>query len=337
MSPQPENRPGGPGAGPEAWPPLPLDEWRDSYATLHMMTQVVGKVRLACAPMVNHWWQVTLHVSAHGLSTLAMPHGSRTFQMEFDFVRHVLRIAVADGEERSIVLRTRPIAEFHGEVMDTLRELGVPVRIWPRPVEIEESIPFDRDFQHTTYVPEQAHRCWRVLRQAARVLTEFRSGFVGKCSPVHFFWGSFDLAVTRFSGRRAPEHPGGVPNLADRVTREAYSRECSSCGFWPGSGAVQEPAFYAYAYPEPAGYREYPIRPAAAYYSDEMREHILPYEAVRRARDPDRMLLDFCRSTYEAAAEQGGWDRAELEHDYPVAAPAFQPPAPTFPQHDDGR
>jgi len=330
----PDDRLHGPGARPEVWPSLPLDEWRDTYATLHMMTQVVGKIRLACAPMVNHWWQVPLYVTARGLSTSAMPHGSHTFQLDLDLIDHALRLQVSDGEERSIALRTRPVAEFYGEVIEALRKLGVPVGIWPRPVEIEDPIPFDQDLRHTTYVPEHAHRCWQVLRQADRVLTEFRSGFVGKCSPVHFFWGSFDLAVTRFSGRRAPAHPGGIPNLADRVAREAYSRECSSCGFWPGSGAVQEPAFYAYAYPEPAGYREYPVRPEAAYYSDEMREHILPYEAVRRARDPDRMLRDFCRSTYEAGAELGGWNRAELEHDYPAPGRAAPQPAPTFPRHD---
>jgi hypothetical protein len=281
-----------------------------------MMTQVVGKVRLACAPMVNHWWQATLHVTARGLTTSATPHGSRTFQIDFDFVDHVLRVRVSDGRERSIDLRSRPIADFYGEVMEALRALDVAVRIWPRPVEIEEAIPFAQDFQHATYEPEHAHRFWQVLRQADGALAEFRSGFVGKCSPVHFFWGSFDLAVTRFSGRRAPEHPGGVPNLADRVTREAYSRECSSCGFWPGGGAVPEPAFYAYAYPEPAGFRDFPIRPAEAYYHEVMREYILPYEAVRRASRPDRMLQEFFQSTYEAAAERGGWNRSELEHDY---------------------
>lgn len=323
------------GAAPEPWPPLPLEEWRDTYATLHMMTQIVGKIRLACAPMINHWWQVALYVTARGFSTSAMPHGPRTFQVDFDFIDHALRITVSDGEERSIPLRSRTLKEFYEEVMEALRELGLPVRIWPRPVEIEDPIPFDQDLQHTTYEPGHAHRCWQVLRQADRVLAEFRSGFVGKCSPVHFFWGSFDMAVTRFSGRRAPEHPGGIPNLADYVAQEAYSRECSSCGFWPGSGAVQEPAFYAYAYPEPAGYRQYPIRPAEAYYSEEMREYVLPYEAVRRARDPDRMLHDFFQSTYEAAADLGGWDRAELEHDDPRPDHAAPQPAPAFPRHGE--
>jgi hypothetical protein len=281
------------------------------------MTQVVGKIRLACAPMVNHWWQVPLYVSARGLSTSTMPHGTRTFQIDFDFIDHLLRIQVSGGGERAIGLRARPVADFYSDVMDALQRLGVPVTIWSRPVEIEDPIPFEQDVQHTAYEPEYAHRFWQVLRQADRVLAEFRSGFVGKCSPVHFFWGSFDMAVTRFSGRRAPEHPGGIPNLADRVAREAYSRECSSCGFWPGGGTVQEAAFYAYAYPEPVGYREYPVRPEEAYYSDEMREYILPYEAVRHAGEPDRMLHDFFQSTYEASAELGGWNRAELEYDYP--------------------
>lgn len=318
-------------AGPETWPALPLAEWQDTYATLHLMTQVTGKILLECAPMVNHWWQVTLRVTPRGLTTTTMPHGARTFQVDFDFLDHLLRIQTGEGREATIPLRTRPIADFYRDTMNALRELGVPVKIWPRPVEIEHPIPFDEDVQHTTYVPEQAHRFFQVLRQADRVLHEFRSGFVGKCSPVHFFWGSFDLAVTRFSGRRAPVHPGGVPNLADWVTREAYSRECSSCGFWPGGGAVQEPAFYAYTYPEPPGYRNYPVRPKEAYYDDTMREHILPYEAVRRAADPDRMVLEFCRSTYEAGAQLGGWDRAELEHDYPAPGRATRAHAPTFP------
>lgn len=320
----------------DVWPALPLEEWSDTYATLHMMTQVVGKIRLACAPMLNHWWQVPLYVTARGLSTWAMPHGARTFQIDFDFLEHSLRIEVSDGKQHSFDLRTRAVAHFYSEVMEALRTLGVPVEIWPRPVEIEDPIRFDQDFQHTVYEPEHAHRCWQVLVQADRVLAEFRSGFVGKCSPVQFFWGSFDLAVTRFSGRRAPEHPGGIPNLADWVTREAYSRECSSCGFWPGSGAVQEPAFYAYTYPEPTGYREHPVRPEEAFYSEELREHILRYEAVRRASDRNRMLHDFFQSTYAAGAELGGWDRDELEHDYPApggAAPAE--PAPAFPRHED--
>jgi hypothetical protein len=319
----------------EPWPPLPLAEWADTYATLHLMTQVVGKVRLACAPMVNHWWQVPLYVTARGLSTSAIPHGTKTFQIDFDFIDHSLELAVSDGARRSIALRSRPVADFYGEVMDLLRAVGVPVRIWPQPVEIEGAIPFDEDVEHVAYEPVYAHRWWQALRQAERALSEFRSGFVGKCSPVHLFWGSFDLAVTRFSGRRAPEHPGGAPNLGDWVMREAYSRECSSCGFWPGSGAVKEPAFYAYSYPEPPGYRECPVRPEAAYYSDVMREHILPYESVRRSSGPERMLAEFFRSTYEAGADLAHWNRAELEHDGPAHELAATEPAPSFPQHDE--
>ena len=300
----------------QAWPPLPLEEWRETCTTLHLMTQVVGKVRLACAPMVNHWWQVPLYVSARGLTTGAMPHGSRTFQIDFDFVDHTLQIRVSDGGSQGIPLRAGPVAEFYREVMAALRTLGVPVRIWPQPVEIEDAIPFDEDFQHTAYEPEQARRFWEVLRLADHALAVFRSGFAGKCSPVHFFWGSFDMAVTRFSGRPAPMHPGGIPNLADWVAREAYSRECSSAGFWPGGGPVPEPVFYAYTYPEPDGYRERAIRPAEAYYSSEMREYILPYEAVRRAGDPGRMLQEFFQSTYEAGADLGGWDRPALEQDH---------------------
>lgn len=326
---------GGDAAPPEVWPALPLEEWRETYATLHMMTQIVGKIRLACAPMVNHWWQVPLYLTARGLSTSAMPHGRRTFQMDLDFLDHQLRIQVDDGRERQVPLRTRPIADFYRETMDALHALDVPVRIWPRPVEVEEAIRFDEDLHHTVYEPDQANRFWRVLRQVDRALTEFRSGFVGKSSPVHFFWGSFDLAVTRFSGRRAPEHPGGIPNLGDWVTREAYSRECSSCGFWPGGGAVQEAAFYAYAYPEPAGYGAFPVRPRAARYSEEMGEYILPYAAVRGARDPG-LLQDFFRSTYEAAAELGEWDRAELEYDYPAPfKPSIPAPPPPVPRHFD--
>ena len=299
---------------PEAWPPLPLHEWRDTCATLHMMTQVVGKIRLALAPMVNHWWQVALYVTPRGLTTSSMPHGTKAVQIDFDLIDHLLRIEVSDGQRRAIPLRAAPVAQFYAEVMESLDELGVPVRIWPRPVEIEAPIRFDQDVQHASYDPEQVNRFRRVLLGADRAMAAFRSGFVGKCSPVHFFWGSFDMAVTRFSGRPAPPHPGGIPSLADRVAREAYSRECSSCGFWPGGGAIDEPAFYAYVYPEPPGYREHPILPTEAFYSDEMREHILPYEVVRSAADPDRMLMDFFRSTYGAAAELGKWDRATLEH-----------------------
>lgn len=299
------------------------------------MTQIVGKIRLASAPMINHWWQVPLYVTARGLSTSAMPHGSRTFQIDFDFIEHVLRICTSDGQERLVTLRSRPIAEFYGEVMEALRALGLDISIWRRPVEIEEVIPFDRDRQHKTYEPEDAYRFWQALRQANRLLSEFRSGFIGKSSPVHFFWGSFDLALTRFSGRRAPEHPGGIPNLADWVTREAYSRECISCGFWPGSGPVPEPAFYAYAYPEPEGYGDHSVGPAQAYYSDELREFVLPYDAVRTAPDPDRMLHEFLQSTYSVAADLGGWSREALEKHYPALPRTTAHNAPGFPRHEE--
>ncbi|HEV2150544.1 MAG TPA: DUF5996 family protein [Longimicrobiaceae bacterium] len=319
----------------ESWPALPLEAWSETYATLHMWTQVVGKVRLARAPMVNHWWQVPLYVTVRGLTTSPIPDGGRTFQIDLDFLDHQLHLQTSDGQERRIALRSRPVAAFYREVMDALGALGVEVEIWTGPVEIEDPIPFDEDREHATYDPEHAQRFWRVLVAADRVMTEFRSRFVGKCSPVHFFWGSFDLAVTRFSGRRAPPHPGGIPNLADWVTREAYSRECSSCGFWPGSGPVKAPAFYAYAYPAPEGFAKHPVRPPQAFYSEEMQEFILLYEDVRQADDPERMLLDFFQSTYDATAELGRWDREELEEDYP--APGSHPGAgraAAFPEHE---
>jgi hypothetical protein len=304
----------------DAWPPLPLEAWQDTCTTLHLWTQVVGKVRLAQAPMQNHWWQVPLYVTPRGLTTSAMPHGHRTFQVDFDLVAHELQIRVSDGSSHLLPLVARSVADFHRAFMAALRALDLEVRIWTMPQEVETAIRFEEDEEHRSYDPVQAQRFWRILVQADRVLQRFRSGFRGKSSPVHFFWGSFDLALTRFSGRGAPEHPGGIPNLADRIAREAYSHEVSSVGFWPGSGALPEPAFYSYAYPEPAGFREFPVRPEEAYYSPELREFVLPYEAVRRAEDPDRALLDFCRSTYEAAAELGGWERDGLEYPAEPAA-----------------
>lgn len=319
------------------WPPLSLEEWADTYATLHMWTQVIGKIRLARAPMINHWWQVPLYVTARGLTTSPIPDGRRTFQIDFDFLDHRLILQTSTGERAELALISRSVADFYRKVMDMLASLDIEIQIWLRPVEIEEPIPFDQDEQHATYEPEHAQRFWRVLVQADRALTEFRSRFVGKCSPVHFFWGSFDLAVTRFSGRRAPPHPGGIPNLADWVTREAYSRECSSCGFWPGSGAVKEAAFYAYAYPVPAGFKDSPVRPEQAFYCEEMGEFILRYEDVRVSADPERMLLDFFQSTYEAAAERAGWNREDLENDHPTSseAPDAEEDA-AFPEHNAG-
>lgn len=295
------------------WPSLPLAAWQDTYATLHLWTQVIGKIRLALAPKLNHWWQSTLYVTPRGLTTASIPCGTRNFQISFDFLDHQLQIDTSDGIAKRIALSPRSVADFYQMVLTTLSNIGIEVRIWTRPQEVSEPIPFDQDYQHAAYDPEYAQRFWRILVQVDRVMTLFRSQFIGKSSPVHFFWGSFDLAVTRFSGRRAPEHPGGVPNMADWVTREAYSHEVSSCGFWPGGGSVVEPVFYAYAYPMPEGFRDYPIQPTEAFYSSEMQEFILPYEAVRQTDDPDAMLLAFFQSTYEAAANLGHWDRVALE------------------------
>jgi len=299
----------------DAWPTLPLGQWQDTFATLHLWTQIVGKTRLAFAPMVNHWWQVALYVSARGLRTSRIPYGTRGFEVEFDFIAHELAITDDDGARWTMALAPRSVAAFHREYMTGLRALDLDVRIRPRPTEVQEAIPFAEDEKHRSYDAAAANRCWRALAQADRLLNRFRGRFLGKCSPVHFFWGGFDLACTRFSGRRAPEHPGGIPNLADRVTREAYSHECISAGWWPGTigGPVSEPAFYAYAYPEPPGCPEAPIAPAAARYDSQVREWLLPYEAVRTAADPDQAVLDFFQSTWAAAADLGGWDRAAIE------------------------
>jgi len=296
----------------DIWPSLPLDAWRDTYATLHLWTQIIGKVRLALAPMINHWWQVTLYVTSRGLTTSPMPYGTRTVQIDFDFLDHHFRIETSDGDRRSFPLAPRSVAEFYRETMAALKSLGIAVSIWSTPVEVEDRTPFEQDEKHAAYDPDYAQRFWRVLVQADRILTEFRSRFIGKVSPVHFFWGACDMAVTRFSGRAAPEHPG-APNVARFVAREAYSHEVSSCGFWPGGGAVAMPVFYAYAYPEPEGFKEYPIQPREAFYSPVMREFMLPYDTVRTATSPDSVLLAFLQSTYEAAANLSRWERAALE------------------------
>jgi hypothetical protein len=295
------------------WPSLPLEAWQDTYATLHMWTQIVGKIRLVQTPWLNHSWHVTFEVTPCGLRTPPIPHGTRTFQIEFDFSSHQLVIQTSDGDLRSIALRPCAVADFYAEIMATLRELRLPVRIYTKPNEIETAIRFEHDHVHAAYDPDYANRLWRILLQADRVLKTFRARFGGKSSPVHFFWGSFDLAVTRFSGRPAPPHPGGVPNLPDWITRDAYSHEVSSAGFWPGGGPVPYPAFYSYAYPEPPGFKDAQVRPEGAFYSDAMREFFLPYDAVRQAVSPDDMLLEFFQSTYEAAATLGGWDRPSLE------------------------
>ena len=294
------------------WPALPLAEWKDTYSTLHMWTQIVGKIRLELTPLVNHWWNVPLYVAPRGLSTSAIPYNDRFFQITFDFISHLLLIETTDGSTKTIALRSRSVAEFYQEMMAALNSLGMPVTIWTTPVEVADRTPFEKDQKHSTYDPEYAQRVWRILAQTSRVLTEFRSRFIGKVSPVHFFWGAFDLAVTRFSGRTAPSHPG-VPNCGLFVMVEAYSHEVSSCGFWPGGGLIDEPAFYAYAYPEPQGFKEYPIQPPEAFYHREISEFLLPYDVVRSAKSPDEVLLSFLQSTYEAEATCAKWDRAGLE------------------------
>ncbi|MWA01542.1 hypothetical protein F8568_014370 [Actinomadura sp. LD22] len=295
-----------------AWPRLRVADWTRTRDTLHMWTQIVGKIRMAHAPLVNHWWQVTLYVSPRGLITSAVPYAAGAFDMEFDFVADVLRIRSSSGEERRVALEPKPVADFYAETMDHLVGLGIETEIQARPNEVEPSIPFADDHQHASYDAEAAHLFWRQLLQANRVMGEFRSRFVGKVSPVHFFWGAMDLACTRFSGRAAPPHPGGAPNCGDWVMVEGYSRELSSCGFWPG---LDEGAFYAYAYPEPPGFADRPVMPDAAFYSRENGQFLLPYEAVAAADDPDRTLLAFLQSTYEAAADLGDWDRGALEDD----------------------
>jgi hypothetical protein len=280
-----------------------------------MWTQIVGKIRLAQNPWVNHSWNTTLYVTSRGLTTSPVPHGSRTFQINFDFIGQELELWATDGGTASLPLGPQSVAAFYRRLMDAMDSLGLHVEINKTPNEVPEPIPFDRDESHKSYNPDHAHRFWLILVEAARVLGEFRAGFIGKCSPVHLFWGALDLAVTRFSGRRAPVHPGGVPHLPDRITREAYSHEVSSCGFWPGGGVIAYPAFYSYAYPEPPGFAQAPVGPAGAFYSADLREFILPYDVVRQSESPDRTLLEFLHTTYEAAANLANWNRQELESD----------------------
>jgi len=295
------------------WPLLPLEAWSDTNATLHMWMQIVGKIRLVQSPWVNHSWHVTLYVTPRGLTTSPIPYGHRSFEIDFDFVGHQLAIITSDGATGRIPLEPQSVAVFYRRLMDEIGRLGVPVRIHKKPNEVVEAIPFDRDEVHRAYDAEYAHRFWRILVQADRVLKRFRARFIGKCSPVHVFWGAPDLAVTRFSGRKAPEHPGGIPNLPDRVAREAYSHEVSSCGFWAGGGPVPYPAFYAYAYPEPRGFASAAIPPTGAYYNNDLKEFILPYDVVRGSDAPDETLLGFLQATYEAAADLASWDRRALE------------------------
>ena len=295
------------------WPSLPLEAWSDTCATLHLWTQIVGKVRLAQTAWTNHSWHVTLYVTTTGLATSPIPYGPRTFEIAFDFVAHQLTVTCSDGGRARVPLEPQSVATFYRRLMEAMEGLGLRVDIHATPNEVPEPIPFAKDEVHRAYDPVYANRFWRVLVQTDRVLKRFRGRFVGKCSPVHFFWGAPDLAVTRFSGRLAPPHPGGVPHLPDRVAREAYSHAVSSLGFWPGGGAIAYPAFYAYAYPEPSGFPAAPVSPAGAFYSTDLKEFILPYDVVRTAESPDEALLAFAQSTYEAAANLGHWDRGALE------------------------
>jgi hypothetical protein len=295
------------------WPPLPYEKWRETCATLQLWTQVIGKIRLAQTPWLNHGWHVPLYVTARGLTTSLIPHDSLSFEIDFDFIDHALDIRVSNGTGRRIALRPRSVADFHSDVKQALADLGVPVVINEHPCEIADAIPFSQDRLHASYDAEYAQRFWRVLLACDRVFKQFRTGFLGKSSPVHFFWGSFDLAVTRFSGRRAPPFARKVPGVAGEVMREAYSHELSSAGFWPGGNGTDYPAFYSYAYPTPAGFAEHPVRPDGAFFSDALGEFVLPYERIRGCSDPAALLLEFLESTYQAAAECGGWDRAALE------------------------
>jgi len=298
----------------ERWPELPYAAWKDTAATLHLWTQVVGKTRLALTPWLNHSWHVVLYVTARGLTTSPIPYGAHSFQIDFDFIDHVLWIRTSDGHFRQLMLAPMPMAEFYADVMNALAELGIKVAINTMPNEIAECIPFDRDRTHKSYDRDYANRFWRVLLSANDVLAHFRTAFLGKVSPVHFFWGSFDLAVTRFSGRKAPRHPGGVPNLPNAVAQEAYSHEVSSAGFWPGGGGpIDYPAFYSYAYPAPEGFAAARVKPAQAFFSKDLGEFLLPYDAVRTASDPDATLMEFLQSTYAAAADLAKWDRKALE------------------------
>jgi hypothetical protein len=290
------------------WPELRLDEWQDTYATLHMWTQVVGKVRLALSPRVNHWWEVPLYVDARGLTTSAIPYGDGIFEVRFDFIDHKLIIETSWGASKTLALDPRSVAEFYAEFMSALRSLGIEVKIWTMPCEVPNPVRFESDTQHASYDREYAHRLWKILVLCDSIFKEFRAGFIGKDSPVHFFWGSFDLCVTRFSGRRAPERPG-----ADAITREAYSHEVISAGFWPGGGDIKGAAFYAYAAPEPPGFAEQKVKPAAAFYHPVMKEFLLMYDDVRLAASPREDLLGFLQSTYEAGANLARWDRGELE------------------------
>jgi hypothetical protein len=315
---------------PVVWPSLPLEAWRETYVALHLWAQIVGKIRLALSPWVNHSWHTTLYVTARGLTTSAIPYGGRSFQIDFDFLEHQLWLRSNDGRSASLALEPQSVASFYKRLMEQMHKLELEVRIHRRPNELPEAIPFDEDDKPRPYDAGYANRFWQVLGQADRVFKVFRARFLGKCSPVHFFWGAADLAVTRFSGRKAPQHPGGVPNLPDWVAREAYSHEVSSCGFWPGSGPIPYPAFYSYAYPEPQGFAEAQIKPPPAFYSKDLGEFILPYDEVRNAKSPDNTLLDFLQTTYEAAANLAKWDRSGLERTHDPRSAIYNPVSDTI-------
>ncbi|MEM6674203.1 MAG: DUF5996 family protein [Planctomycetota bacterium] len=299
------------------WTKLPVDDWTDTLETLHLWTQVVGKIRLSKAPWLNHSWNVPLYVTSSGLGTSLVPHGQEGFDIEFDFQGDELRLRTTTGERRTISLEPRTVADFHEAVLGEMESVGMPVEIHPIPSEIADAIPFHEDTVHAAYDPEHARALWRALLDASRVMQGFRAGFRGKASPVHFFWGSFDLAVTRFSGRPAPDHPGGMPNFPDDVAREAYSHEVTSCGLWPGNREAPTPIFYSYAYPTPEGFADAKIAPDAAFWLAELGEFAVPYDAIASADDPEGELLAFFESTHAAAADLAGWDRDSLECDHP--------------------
>jgi hypothetical protein len=311
------------------WPHLPYAAWQDTCTTLHLWTQVIGKLRLAYTPWLNHSWHVTLYTCARGLTTSVIPYEPRPFEIVFDFQRHVLDVATPDGGGLTIALKPMTVADFYAAVIAALADLGIHAKIRELPCEIPNAIPFSRDHEHSAYDAEYVNRFWRVLLNVDRVLKHFRTGFIGKCSPVHFFWGSFDMAVTRFSGRRAPLHAGGAPGVSDLVMQEAYSHELSSAGFWPGGAGIDFAAFYSYAYPQPTGFRGLRVEPNEAYFDATLGEFLLPYEAVRTSKDPDAALMAFLQSTYRAAATCGDWDRAALE------CPIGQPGVPRPLQADD--
>jgi hypothetical protein len=300
------------------WPQLPYNEWKDTLASLHRWCQIVGKVRLVQTPWINHSWHATFYPTARGLTTSPIPYETRSFQIDFDFLDQALRIHTHEGKTRPMTLKPRAVADFYRKLFKELDDLRLPVRIHPKPNEMLDATPFDQDRAHSAYQGEYANRFWRALLQAERVMLQFRARFIGKCSPVHLFWGGLDLACTRFSGQPAPPHPGGIPNCPDWVTREAYSHEVCSAGFWPGNDQLPYPLFYSYAYPEPPGFKEAKVRPDEAFYEPAFGEFILPYDVVRTAASPDAVLLDFLQSSYDAAADLGHWNRAALERDPPV-------------------